>query len=379
MMNAAVFVFWVSAAALFYTPLGYLACLKVLSRLTHRPIKRGHVRPTVSVIVPVHNGAGIIRQKIENLLGVDYPRDLLQVIIVDDCSTDGTSDHVNDATLIRLNVRQGKPAALNVGLEAATGEIIAFSDVGVMLEPDALVKAVESFADPRVGSVSSEDVVVSEGGVGEGEGFYTRIDTQLRRLESVLGSVAGVSGSFYLVRRELCPPFPRDLATDMFSGLYCVDRGFRAVVDERSKVRIFAQADARREFDRKVRTMVTGLRALQAFPGLVNPVNSGLFGWCLFSHKLMRYLMPLFAILALFSSAYLAPFSAFYKACFLLAMAGLAMGFVQILWQTSSLIRRLPAVPGFLCTSLAAAVAGWVRFAAGERYETWQPTERSAV
>jgi len=90
-----------------------------------------------------------------------------------------------------------------------------------------------------------------------------------------------MSGSFYLVRRELCPPFPLDLATDMFSALHCVDRGYRAVVEERSRVEIAAQPDAGREFERKVRTMVTGLRALRAFRRLLNPGRSGVFAWFL--------------------------------------------------------------------------------------------------
>lgn len=379
MTTAAIVVFWASVAALAYTPFGYLVCLTLMSRVFRRPIKRAPIRPTVSIIIPVHNGAGIIRRKIENLRALDYPAESLQIFIVDDCSTDGTREMTSDTGCIRLDQRLGKPAALNAGLREASGEIIGFTDVGVMLEPDALRAAIERFADPRVGCVSSEDIVVSDGGVGEGEGIYTRVDTQIRRLESSIGSLAGVSGSFYLIRRSLCPPFPLDVATDMFSGLHCVDRGYRAVVEKRSKVRIYAQTDANREFDRKVRTMVTGLRALRAFPHLLNPARSGLFAWFLASHKLMRYLMPAFAVAALFSSAFLGPSSAFFRWCFVAEMAALCIGMLQMLMQRSTLMRRLPGAPAFLCTSLAAAVAGWCRFVAGERYETWQPTERSAV
>lgn len=379
MTTAAVIIFWLSVCALAYTPLGYLICLRVISRFIHRPAKRDGIRPSVSMIIPVHNGARIIGHKIANLQGLDYPPELLQIIIVDDCSSDGTPGRTGELGCIRLERRRGKPAALNAGLMAATGEIIAFTDVGVMLEPDALTVAVERFADPAVGCVSSEDIVVSEGGVGQGEGIYTRIDTQIRRLESSVGSIDGVSGSFYLVRRELCPPFPLDLATDMASGLECVARGFRAVVEERSRVRIQAQPDPAREFERKVRTMVTGMRALRAYWRLLNPVQSGVFAWFLFSHKLMRYMMPLFAVAALFSAAFLGPSSLLFRSCFVAGMAALCIGLAQILMQTSALVRRLPGAPAFLCTSLAAAAAGWCRFLAGERYETWQPTERSAV
>lgn len=379
MSSAIAAIFWFSVAALAYTPVGYMLCLRILSRLAGRPISRTPIRPSVSLIIPVHNGASLIRGKIENCRHLDYPQHLLEVIVVDDCSTDGTAALAADATVISLDERKGKPVGLNRGLGAATGEIIGFTDVGVMLEPDALSTAIESFADPTVGCVSSEDVVLAKGGVGEGEGFYTRIDTAIRRLESAISSIAGVSGSFYLVRRELCPPFPLDAATDMFSGLYCVDCGYRAVVEQRSKVRIQAQADPAREFDRKVRTMVTGLRALGAFPRLLNPFYAGIYSWFLTSHKIVRYLMPVFAVTALFSSAYLGPASLFFRCCFAAGMAALCIGYAQILLQSYALMNRLPGTFGFLCTSLVAAGAGWVRFLSGERYETWQPTERSAV
>lgn len=378
-MSVAVAIFWISATALLYNPLGYLMCLGVISLITRRPVKRAPIRPAVSVIIPVHNGAALIKSKIENTRTLHYPSELLEIVVVDDCSTDGTAEQAHGAALIPLHYRQGKAAALNAGLAVASGDIIGFTDLGAMLEADALVTAVECFADQNVGCVSSEDYVVSEGGVGEGEGKYTRIDTQIRRLEGRIGSIAGVSGSFYLVRRELCPPFPLDVATDMFSGLCCVDRGFRAVVEERSKVRICAQKDAGMEFERKVRTMVTGLRALRAFRHLLNPLRSGAFAWFLASHKLMRYLMPVFAISALYSSAYLAPWSAFYRFCFIVGITVLGIGLGQILMQSSTITRRIPGAPAFVCASLVAAAAGWYRFFAGERYETWQPTKRSAV
>jgi len=379
MSTAAVIVFWLSVAALVYTPFGYLVCLAVISHAARRPIKRAPIRPSVSIIVPVHNGAGIIGRKIENLRALDYPRELVEIVVVDDCSTDDTAALIPETRCIRLNRRQGKPAALNAGLSAASGELVGFTDVGVMMEPDALSAAVERFADPKIGCVSSEDIVVSAGGVGEGEVLYTRIDTHIRRLESLISSSVGVSGSFYLSRRELCPPFPLDQATDMFSGLYCVDRGFRAVVEMGSKVRIYAQADPRKEFDRKVRTMVTGLRALRAFRHLLNPLRYGLFAWFLISHKMIRYLAPAFAGGAFFSAVYLGSSNAFFHWCFIAEMAALGIGLLQIPRQTSAVARMLPSAPAFFCTSLAAAAFGWCRFAAGERYETWQPTERTAV
>lgn len=400
-MNVAMLiVFGLSVSALVYTQFGYLVCLMVLSRIVRRPEERDHIRPMVSLIVPVHNGRGQVHRKIENMRGLDYPSDLLDIIIVDDCSTDATAARVAASSipslskdvkdtdlnlgppsvrLLCLGRRSGKAAALNAGLKIAEGEIIGFTDVGVMLEPDALAIAVERFADQAVGCVSGEDKVISTNGVGEGEGLYTRIDTVIRRLESSICSATGMSGSFYLVRRKLCPPFPLDLATDMFSALNCVEHGSRAVVESRSKVRIAAQPDAGREFERKVRTMVTGLRALQRFKRLLNPLRHGFFSLFLTSHKLLRYLTPVFVVMTVASSAFLSRTSVPFRWLLSAEMALMGLGVAQIVMQSWTTRLRVSGVPAFFCAATAAAIVGWYRYLRGERYKTWQPTKRSAL
>lgn len=386
-MSAAVLaVFWLSVAAIAYAQFGYLACLAVLSRVIQRPVKRAPIHPSVSLIVPVYNGGGLISSKIENLLALDYPPELIEIIIVDDCSTDDTASIVGAGLrpgptlrLLRLDRRSGKAAALNAGLEIAKGEIIGFSDVAAMLEPRALSLAVERFVAPTVGCVSSEDEVIAGRGVAASESLYTRIDAVMRRLESAIASATGMNGSFYLARRELCPPFPLDLATDMFTSLHCVGRGFRAVVEERSKVRLIAQASARREFERKVRTMVTGLRAQRAFIRLLNPLRFGVFSIFLVSHKLFRYLTPVFVVMAVASTAYLSPSRAAFTWLLWAELVLMCIGLLQIGAQTLTARCGAAGFPAFICVTIAAAMMGWYRYFRGERYETWQPTERSPV
>jgi glycosyltransferase involved in cell wall biosynthesis len=383
---AALVVFWLSVAAVAYAQVGYLGCLAALSRLIRRPIKRAPIRPSVSLIIPVHNAKVLIDRKIENLRGLDYPAELLEIIVVDDCSTDDTADlagvDLSVGPALRLlcrNRRSGKAGALNAALERARGEIMGFTDVAAMLEPDALSLAVEGFADPTVGCVSSEDEVIVGDGAAASEGLYTRIDGRIRALESEVCSATGMNGSFYLARRELCPPFPLDVATDMFTALHCVDRGFRAVVDERSKVHLTAQASVGREFERKVRTMVTGLRAQRAFVRLLNPFRAGVFSVFLVSHKLLRYLTPVFVAMAVGSTAYLSSSSAAFRYLLWVELGAVCIGMAQILMQRWTARKGVAGVPAFLCVTTAAAVAGWYRYLRGDRYETWQPTERSPV
>jgi glycosyltransferase involved in cell wall biosynthesis len=391
-------IFWLSVVALVYTQFGYLTCLAVAARIMRRPVPRDSIRRRVSIVIPVHNGGLVIARSVSNLRPLDYPPERLEIIVVDDCSNDATPARVASACssrlsepdvadlrlapalrLVCLHSRSGKAAALNAGLRVATGEIIGFADVAAMLEPDALAVAVERFADPKVGCVSSEDRIAARGGVGAGEGLYTRLDTLARRFESAICSATGANGSFYLVRRELCPQFPLDVATDMFSALYCVSRGFRAVVEDRSKVSLAAQPDARREFERKVRTMVTGLRALGMFRLLLNPFRYGVYSLFLASHKLARYLTPLFVLTALISTAYLSSHGAAFKWLLIGELEALCIGIAQISIQTLTARSGIAGVPAYACATIAAAATGWYRYLTGMRYETWQPTERSAV
>jgi len=398
MSSAMLYVFWVSIAALAYSQFGYVAALAAVSRFLRWPVQREPIRPFVSLVLPVHNGDSQISRKIGNLCALNYPSDRLEIIVVDDCSTDSTLARVACACstrasqldisepclappirMVRLPRWSGKAAALNVGLKIAKGDIIGFTDVAAILDAHALAAAVERFADPTVGCVSSEDEIERAGGIAAGECLYSRLETLARRYESDICCATGCNGSFYLVRRELCTPFPLDVATDLFSALHCVNKGYRAVVEPEAKVRLAAQPIAAHEFERKVRTMVTGLRALAYFAALLNPFRAGLYSVFLACHKLVRYLTPLFAAAALTSTVYLAFSIPVFRWLFYFEAALLCIGSAQIVIQTLTSKRGLAGLPAFLCAATAAAAAAWYRYMTGERYETWQPTDRRTV
>ena len=215
-------VFWISLFAVVYPYAIYPALLVAWNRLAgRRPLvpDLAH-RPSVSVILPVHNEARRIEAKMTNLLELDYPPDRLQLIVVGDGCTDDTLERAARAGGPRVSVRPlptraGKAAALNAGLERATGEIVVFTDAGILLDRGALASLVGHFSDPAVGCVSGEDYV--EG--GGSEGLYGRMELFVRREEARLHSIAGASGCFYGMRRALCRPFRPGMAPDFLSVL----------------------------------------------------------------------------------------------------------------------------------------------------------------
>ncbi len=356
-----------------YGYLGYPLVLLALRRLAPRPVRSAEVAPPLSFILAVHDGEAHLERKLAATLALDYPGPL-EVIVASDGSRDGTdaiAERFADrgVVLVRNPERQGKEAAQARAIRRATGELLAFSDVTAELEPDALTRIVQPFADPSVGCVSSEDVVAGTGG----EGAYVRYEMALRRLESETTSLIGLSGSFFAARRALCEPWPADLASDFRVALEAARRGLRAVSEPRARARFGAVRETRDEWVRKVRTVQRGIAVLSAYRDVLHP-RHGRAAFTLWSHKAVRFGSP-FALLAVaLASLPLAASGPWGLA--LVAAQGLGYG----LGGLSLLRPSLPLGParllGFFLLVNASTLVAWRRHWTGPRAVTWQPTSR---
>jgi glycosyltransferase involved in cell wall biosynthesis len=369
--------FWLAVGGVVYAYLGYPAVLFAVGLVARREaMPKSDGLPTVTMIIPVHNEQGRIASKLVNTAALDYPRDRLQVLFVSDGSTDGTVEMIasrkpNWMDLIELPVRGGKASALNAGLARATNEILVFSDASIALQPEALRQIVRSFANPHIGCVSGEDRIADSGG----EAWYGRYELLLRRLESRVHSIVGASGSFYAQRRAICTPFAEGMAPDFLSVLRTVEQGYRAVSDPQALGVMTSVKDARLEFDRKVRTLIRGMTALFAYGRLLDPVRYGWFAFALWSHKIGRWTVPLFLIVALLSPLALLASPA-YVAFFVVQLAfyGAAlMALTGIRGVQHSLPGRIAL---YFSTVNAAILAAWFRYARGVRQELWTPSHR---
>jgi cellulose synthase/poly-beta-1,6-N-acetylglucosamine synthase-like glycosyltransferase len=371
--------FWLAILLVFYAYFGYPLLLALLGKLVHRPIASGDVEPLpdVTLIIPVHNEERVIGAKLRNLAELVYPHDRLTVLIVSDGSTDGTRERVlayRDGLHVRfleLPQRQGKAAALNLGLQSTKSEIVVFTDASIMLATDALQRIVAPFRDAAIGCVSGEDHIPG----GGGEGLYGRYELFLRNLESRISSIAGASGSFYAMRTSLCQPFLPGLAPDFLSVLSTVEQGYRAVTEPTAYGSMSSTKSTRGEFMRKVRTLIRGMTALWHARGLLNPLRSGLFALVLWSHKLMRWSVPWFMLLALAANLLLLH-GVFYQLMFGLQLAFYALAVVGVLG--SDRIRNHPLIklPLYLVMVNAGIAVAWLRYLSGARLEIWDPTRR---
>jgi hypothetical protein len=372
--------FWLALLFVFYAYAGYPLALLGLSCLRRRPVRKARIRPDVSFIITAHNEARRLSEKLENTLRLAYPADRLEILVASDCSTDETDAIVaayagRGVRLVRAPERKGKEHAQRLAVEAARGEVLVFSDVGTLLEPEGLRHLVENFADPSVGCVSSVDRVLDDQGRISGEGAYVRYEMWLRALESQVHSLVGLSGSLFAARRCVCAPWRTDLQSDFSTLLNSVRRGLRGVADGAAVGYYRTIAVEKREMERKVRTVVRGIAVLMSNRALLNPLRHGLFAWQLLSHKVCRWLVPVALAVALAGNLLLATRGGLYALLLVGQLAFYGLACIPFVAAPASLrgVWRLPFY--FLTTNLAIAVA-WARYTRGERFVVWQPSQR---
>ena len=335
----------------------------------------------VTVIIAAYNEEKRIFNKIKNTLEANYLINNLQVIVVSDGSTDKTNDIVLDfqqygVEFLSIPERKGKENAQREALKHARGEIIVFTDVATILEKNAIKRIVSNFADPDIGCVSSEDRVMGKDGKQSGESFYVRYEMWLRRLESRVSSPVGLSGSFFAARKSVCEDFSADMDSDFRTLLNSVKRGMRGTCDEEAIGYYFDLSDQRKEFDRKVRTVLRGLTVFFRNIEFMNIYKYGLFSYQLFCHKLLRWLVPFFMIILFVVNIPLALVSKKYFVLLLAQFLFYGVGIFSLFHDLFSNKWILFKVPVYFVTVNASILVAWFRYLTGQRVLIWTPSER---
>lgn len=297
----AVLGFAAAVVSVLYVLAGYPVLLWFLARRNPRPVRKAHIRKTVSVVLPVRDGERWIRAKLESILALEYPRDLLEILVIDNGSRDRSAEIAEEfsARGVRVLRREAadKGLAINLGVEQARGEILFFTDVRQALAPAALAELVNCFADPEVGAASGE-VIIREGETQEeaSVGLYRRYENRLRDELSRLDSIFGATGCIWALRRELAVPMPPGiLLDDVYLPLAAFFRGYRLIFDASAKAYDYPTARSS-EFRRKVRTLAGVYQVIRAYPALLGPANRR---WIHFvSYKFGRLGLPWALLLA---------------------------------------------------------------------------------
>ncbi|MEO0812490.1 MAG: glycosyltransferase, partial [Myxococcota bacterium] len=190
---------------LFLTAYSYFIYPVILMALPRRAERREpfDAPPSMSIIIAVRNAKDAIASKLDNTLALQRPEysdaGAFEIVVASDGSDDGTDEVVQQfedrgVRLVRCP-HGGKESAQKAAIAQARGDILVFSDVATIIPDDSLVQLLKEFEDPMVGAVSSEDRMVRDDGTLSGEGAYVRYEMALRRLESRVRGLVGLSGS----------------------------------------------------------------------------------------------------------------------------------------------------------------------------------------
>lgn len=297
-----------SFAFLLYVIAGYPLILRLLPKRATVDPSPTQPLPSVSAIIPAHNGANFLKPKLDSLLALDYPRHLLDILVVSDGSTDTTvavarSYEAQGVRLLEIENKGGKPAALNAAVPLCSGEILFLTDVRQTLAPPCLRHLVARFADPRVGAVSGALLIGSGNQEQQSVGLYWRYERGIRKLLADRDSVLGATGAIYTLRRELFVPIPPDcLLDDMYLPLAgAFFRGYRLAFEERAHA-FDIPTDIKTEFGRKVRTLAGNYQLLWQLPVLLSFRNRMLFHYL--SLKVGRLMLPWAFLVLLVASCF---------------------------------------------------------------------------
>ena len=317
--------FWLSLGWLIYVYFGYPLILGLIALIA--PARRSPVvdeEPTVSVLFSAKDEIDALPSKIDNLKQINYPCDKMQIIVVSDGSTDGTSEFLREQRDIEVEILEnsvGKNQALNGILSKTTGEILFFTDANTFFAPDAIRNAAKLFCDKKVGCITGELHFFTGGqedAVGEVTGLYWRYENTIKRLESVIGSVLVGAGSLLAVRKERCHTLYPDVANDFQIPMMVSGSGDLVLYSSEFLGSERAASDLKDELRRTVRIVARGICGCGRLWRTI--VARPLRLWQLLSHKAMRWFTALIMLILLVSTFVLvnkstAPFYAVMAVC----------------------------------------------------------------
>ena len=378
--------FWMATLLIAYVLVGYPLFLVLLARSRAGvPPRISGDLPRLTLLISAYNEKAVIEEKLRNALALDYPRELLEIIVISDCSDDGTDEIVLRyaplrVRLVRLVERLGKSAGLNLGVQQALGDVLVFSDANAMYQQDAVRMLVRHFSDPRIGyAVGNARYVECAGQAAsaESESLYWKMETWLKQKESDFGSVVGGDGAIYAIRRELFTSLrPTDI-NDFLNPLQIIIRGYRGVYDRKAVCHEEAGDSFEKEFRRKTRIISRSLNAVCRAPRVLLPWVQPRHWIALISHKVLRWFIPLFLLVLFFTSLCLwhAPF---YGAVFGLQLAFYFLAVLGWYMERSGKCPRILYLPYYSCLVNLASLLGVFKFLTGSLSPTWQTIRQAS-
>ncbi|HHT9125409.1 MAG TPA: glycosyltransferase family 2 protein [Candidatus Brocadiia bacterium] len=388
--------FWLFIFLIFYAYLGYPLLLALLAVFLRKPVEKSDITPSVSLLISAYNEEKVIKQKIENSLSLDYPKEKLEIVVISDASTDRTNEiagaycsprriclRYDNTPLsqdggVKLLVqpeRMGKTAGLNQAVPMATGEIIVFTDANAMFRKDALRKLVRPFADKSIGFVSGVTEYISKGntGINEGMGIYSKLELFIKTKESRIGSVVGADGAIFAIRKNLYEHLHSDHINDFIIPIQIAKKGFRGIQEDEAVCLEESASSSKGEFKRQTRIINRCIKGLVSEWTILSPFKWKLFALELFSHKVLKWLVPFLMVSVFFLNLLLMFHGIIYNIIFLCQLSFYLFVAVEILVEKNNVRVHLFSLPYQFCFLNYAILKGWISFIRGNVDTVWTP------
>lgn len=354
----------------------YPALLTLLTLFFNRKVSLNGSQPMVTLIISARNEEKVIAEKIDNSSKLDYPKEKLEIIVVSDDSTDSTDEIVkgfakNGVTLLSNLPKRGKTPGLNEAVLIASGELLVFSDADSMYDSNAVRNMVAVLGDPEVGLVTGSTRYLSGAGIADTSGFYTRLETRIKLLESSLGSCVGADGAIFAMRKSLYSPLRDDDINDLVIPLEVVKKGYRVIFREDVICFEPASDDTGMEFKRQARIANRTLRAVFRRTALMNPFRFPLFGFEFISHKLIRLSVPLFMLTSFPLNLALLRDGTLYQVLFASQIAFYFTALAGFLIERSGGNGGRLILPYHFVMVNGSIFLGWIKFLSGDKQTTW--------
>ena len=380
--------FWGSFLLVSYTYIGYGIVVLILDKLTpkRKIIAEPSEWPKITLLIAAYNEESIIREKIENTLSLDYPKDKIDLFFVTDGSTDQTGVIISTYPEIRHfheSGRKGKIHAVNRVMKEVTSPIVIYSDANTLLNKEALKMIARHYSDEKVGGVAGEKRIFSkssDSAAGAGEGLYWKYESFLKKKDSDINSIVGAAGELFSIRTALFEEPPSNIIIeDFYISLKIASSGYRFVYEPAAQATETASASVEEEWKRKVRISAGGIQAIVLLSYLLNPFKYGLLSFQYISHRVLRWtLAPLALPIIFVSNVYLALRGPFYFQWLLIGqvlfyiLAGLGYLFRN---------KKIPVkgffVPYYFSVMNLSVYAGFFRYVKGKQSVVWEKSKRA--
>ncbi len=389
MMNQLLIIILVlSIVLVLYSYVGYGLLLYVIIKLKRFFGKKNTLpdayEPTVTLMVAAYNEEGYIREKIENSLKLDYPKDKLRLLFVTDGSDDKTPEIVKEYSEIQLMhkpERQGKIMAVERAMPNVSSEIVVFTDANTMLNKEAIRNIVRHFYEPKVGVVSGEKRVLNrdaDEAAGAGEGFYWKYESMLKKWDAELYSVMGAAGELFAIRTALFEPIPKDsLIEDFYMSFKIVMKGYRIAYEPDAYALEEPSASVGEELKRKIRIAAGGIQSIIRLKALLNPFKYGVITFQYVSHRVLRWTLAPLALLVIFvTNVLLWPVNIYFQALLAAQILFYLSAYIGYLLEKKQIRFKLLFIPYYFCVMNYAVYRGFFRYMGGRQSVLWEKAKR---